>query len=401
MKILQLCHKPPFPLIDGGCIAMNNIAIGLIKEGHQVHVLAISTPKHPVIKDDEFEKYKCITHFESVFVNTSISVLGFLKSLIYHESYHIKRFDSKIFQAKLIDVLKNETFDIIQLETIFMTPYIETIRTYSNAKIVVRLHNIEHKIWERLVSNEKNLFKKGALKWLSYTLKRYEMSVLTKMDGFMAISSVDYQFFTNNTNVKGKVIPFGIDIENYEPDENYLPSNTPELFHIGSMNWLPNEEGIEWFLNFVWPQILEAFPGITFTIAGRSIPEKFFHLQSEAFKILGVVEDAREFMLSKDIMIVPLLSGSGIRIKIIEGMALGKTIITTSIGAEGLDITDGVNILIANTPEEFLEKVSLCVKSPQICKIIGENARNYVALHHHNNSISNEIITFYNSLLTK
>ena len=105
-------------------------------------------------------------------------------------------------------------------------------------------------------------------------------------------------------------------------------------------------------------------------------------------------------MLSKDIMIVPLLSGSGIRIKIIEGMALGKTIITTNIGAEGLDVTDGVNILIANTPEEYLEKIALCIKSPEICKIIGENARNYVALHHYDLSITNEIIAFYNSLLT-
>ncbi|MDX9891505.1 MAG: glycosyltransferase family 4 protein [Bacteroidales bacterium] len=401
MKILQLCHKPPFPLLDGGCIAMYNIAMGLIKEGHQVHVLAISTPKHPVVEDIEFEEYKTISHFDSVFVDTSVSVSGFLKSVLTNESYHIKRFDSKLFHNSLIEVLKNETFDIVQMETIFMTPYMETIRTYSNAKIIVRLHNIEHKIWERLVSNEKNILKKGVLKWLAFSLKKYELSVLQKIDGFMAISSVDYNFFINNTQVNGKVIPFGIEIDHYEPDEDYLPSKTPELFHIGSMNWLPNKEGIEWFLDQVWPKIIDAFPTITFTIAGRSIPEKFYQLKTDAFHIAGEVEDAKQFMLSKDIMIVPLLSGSGIRIKIIEGMALGKTIITTSIGAEGLDISDGVNILLANTPEEFLEKVTLCVNSPEICKIIGENARNYVALHHYNNSISNEIITFYQSLLTK
>lgn len=400
MRILQLCHKPPFPQLDGGCIAMNNIAMGLIKEGHQVKVLAISTPKHPVSNDAEFESYRSLTHFESVFVDTSISLSGFLKTMLRFDSYHIKRFDSKDFRNRLVEILKKETFDIVQMETIFMTSYIETIRNYSNAKIVVRLHNIEHKIWERLVSNERFLPKKWALKWLSSTLKKYELAILKKIDGFMAISSVDFDFFINETQTSGKVIPFGIDVDQYQPDENYLPSDTPELFHIGSMNWLPNIEGIEWFLEDVWPEIIKTFPNITFAIAGRKIPEKFYQIQDPSFVVLGEVEDAKQFMLSKDIMIVPLLSGSGIRIKIIEGMALGKTIITTNIGAEGLDVTDGVNILIANTPEEYLEKIALCIKSPEICKIIGENARNYVALHHYDLSITNEIIAFYNSLLT-
>lgn len=400
MKILQLCNKPPFPLLDGGCIAMNNIASGLFNQGHDVKVMAISTPKHPVKELKEFEYYRKQTRFDFIFVDTSISFWGMIKSFFKNESYHIMRFNSKEFHQKLIGILSHETFDIIQIESIFMAPYIDTIRSYSSAKIVVRLHNIEHQIWQRLVQNETNLFKKIILKWLSNTLKKYELSVFDKIDGFMAISSVDYDFFNHkNPNSKGKVIPFGIDIEEYQADDNYLPSDIPELFHIGSMNWLPNIEGIEWFMDDIWPLILEKYPHITFTIAGRNIPDQFYTKNTQNFNIVGEVPDAKQFMLSKDVMIVPLLSGSGIRIKIIEGMALGKTIITTSIGAEGLDITDGVNILIANTPQEFLEKISQCVNSPEICKIIGENAKNYVALHHHNNTISNEIISFYNALL--
>ncbi len=400
MKILQLCNKPPFPLLDGGSIAMNNIATGLMKQGHEVKVMAICTPKNPVKDLAEFEIYRKQTHFEAVFVDTSITVVGLVKSFFKNESYHISRFNSKQFHQQLIDQLTHNTYDIIQIESIFMTPYIDTIRTYSNAKIVVRLHNIEHQIWQRLVQNETNLLKRVTLKWLTNRLKKYELFIFNKIDGFMAISSVDYSFFIlNSHNPKGKVISFGIDIEDYQADDNYMPSDIPELFHIGSMNWLPNIEGIEWFIENVWPLIIEQYPSITFTIAGRNIPNHFYTKNIKNFKVEGEVPDAKQFMLSKDIMIVPLLSGSGIRIKIIEGMALGKTIITTSIGAEGLDINDGVNILIANTPQEFLEKISLCVNSPEICKIIGENARNYVALHHHNNTISNEIISFYNALL--
>lgn len=99
-------------------------------------------------------------------------------------------------------------------------------------------------------------------------------------------------------------------------------------------------------------------------------------------------------------MIVPLLSGSGVRVKIIEGMALGKVIITTSIGAEGLMVENGKNILIANTPEEFVAVLDKCVKTPDICTIIGENARNFVLLHHNNELITKQLIRFYESMLS-
>ena len=110
------------------------------------------------------------------------------------------------------------------------------------------------------------------------------------------------------------------------------------------------------------------------------------------------MESANEFMLDNDIMVVPLLSGSGIRIKIIEGMALGKTIITTSIGAEGLSVENGKNIFIADTPEEFLAVVDKCIKTPDICTIIGENARNYVLLNHNNEIVTRDLIDFYNEI---
>ena len=115
--------------------------------------------------------------------------------------------------------------------------------------------------------------------------------------------------------------------------------------------------------------------------------------------ILGEVADAQDFMHSKDIMIVPILSGSGVRVKIIEGMALGKTIITTSIGAEGLEIENGKHLFIADNKEDFIHAVEKCIKTPDICKIIGENARNFVVLYHNNDLIINKMVVFYADIL--
>lgn len=399
MKILQLCHKPPFPQLDGGTIAMNNISQGLIQLGHEVKVLAISTPKHPIIENEEYFDYIQHANFESVFIDTRLSFWGAFKSLLFNKSYHIERFDNKNFHHKLAEILQNENFDIIHLETIFIAPYIKTIKQYSNAKIVIRLHNVEHKIWERLVKNENNILKKLFLIKMTSLLKKFELSVFKNIDAYMAISEIDNSFFKSlDLPIKGITIPFGIDLHQYLLDDEYLPSETPQLFHIGSMNWLPNIEGIEWFIDEVWPKVIKMYPQLTFTIAGRNMPDSIKMHHIEGLIIAGEVPDAQKFILSKDIMIVPLLSGSGVRVKIIEGMALGKTIIATSIAAEGLDVTDGKNILIANTPDEMIKMIGLCVNSPEICKYIGENARNYVTLHHHNENISNEIIGFYKSL---
>lgn len=400
MKILQVCHKPPYPPIDGGCIAINSITQGLINQGNEVKVVAINTQKHPLMDTPKFREYAAATDFESVFINTSLNNWAAFKSLLLQRSYHIERFVSKQFSQLLSDILIREHYDVILLESLFVAPYISVIRKYSKAKIVIRLHNIEHKVWERLVHNETNILKKMVLKKMTKLLKNYESSILSKVDGFMTISEVDYNFFHElYPTIPGVTIPFGLDIDNYEYEEEYLPSDKPELFHIGSMNWLPNREGIEWFLDEVWEQVLKVYPEVTFTIAGRDMPEEFRARASENLKILGEVEDAKRFMLSKDIMIVPILSGSGVRIKIIEGMALGKTIITTTIGAEGLDVTDGQNIFIADEPEDFVLAIGKCVQTPDLCTIIGENAKDFVIVHHNNEIITRRIVNYFQDLL--
>ena len=399
MKILQLCHKIPYPPVDGGCIAINNITQGLLAAGHQVKVVAVSTPKHPVNKAELPADYVANTGLETVFIDTTPRFFPALKALLQNKSYHVTRFISKEMTKKLTSILQKETFDIVQLESVFVAPYIPVIRQHSNACIVLRTHNIEHQIWERMVQHAKNPLRKLGLSVLARKLKQYEQSLFGRVDGFMAISAPDYQYFHEQfPQTHGTVIPFGVDVDRYEPEEDYIPSDEPELFHIGSMNWLPNVEGVEWFLDEVWDKILAKFPEVTFTIAGHNIPDSLKHPTAANVQVEEDVPDANEFMLAHDIMVVPLLSGSGVRVKIIEAMALGKTVITTTVGAEGIDAKDGVQLLIANTPDEFVTALEKCIKTPDLCKIIGENAREFIQLHHNSEVISRRIVDFYTAL---
>lgn len=402
MKILQLCHKPPLPKIDGGCIAMHNITDGLLKNGQDIRVLVVETPKHPVKVDAFPMDYLQNTHFESIFIDTTPHLKDAAKAVLKRKSYQISRFYSKSMESKLIQVLQNEQFDIVHLESIYVTPYIPVIRKYSDAKIVIRIHNIEHQIWERLSNNEKWLMKKFIFGVNARQLEKVEKRILNDVDGYMTISQPDYDYFCSTAADKtGTVIPFGLDMDNYVVEDEYIPSEQPKLFHIGSMNWSPNMEGIEWFLEDVWPEIHQNHPELTFTIAGHGIPDKLYQRKDPNVQVAGAVPSANDFMLDHDIMMVPLLSGSGIRIKIVEAMALGKVVVTTSVGAQGLDVENGKHLFIADTPEEFLAVIDKCIATPDICSIIGENARDFISVYHNNDLITEKILDFYQQVIAQ
>ena len=302
------------------------------------------------------------------------------------------------FEQKIIEVLEKDKYDIVQLEMLYMTPYINIIRKYSDAKIILRSHNIEHLIWERITSVTKNPLKKSYLTYLTGKLKSYELTTMNDFDGIVTISNKDADYFKKaGCRISISDIPFGVDVTKYNnSNTNY---EFPSLFHLGSMNWMPNEEGIKWFLQNTWKVIHKRFPEIKFYLAGRMMPEWLQNIQKPNIEVLGEVDDAREFINSKAVMIVPLFSGSGIRIKIIEGMALGKAIISTTIGAEGIDYTNGENILIANTPDEFLRAIEKCNESKEFCELLGSNARKLIEEKHNLELITQKLEGFYKMVL--
>lgn len=398
MNILLLCNKSPYPAKEGGPIAMNAIIEGLVNAGHKVKVLAINTNKYNIDVNKIPSEYRKKTSIETVYIDLSIKPLDAFFNLFTKKSYHVQRFISKDFDKKLIEILNKNTFDIIQLETLFITPYIYTIRKFSKARIVLRAHNIEYLIWERVAKSCKNPLKKFYLKHLSKTLKNYEIQALEKYDGIASITKKDAEDLRNMGSKKAVIdISFGIDIEKFEIDNS--KTEFPSLFHIGAMNWIPNEEGIKWFLENAWTKIHSEFPELKFYLAGREMPQWFYKTKFPNVEVIGEVESASEFINSKSVMIVPLLSGSGIRIKIIEGMAMGKTIISTSIGAEGINYENGKNILIANTAEDYLNAVRKCVEDKDFTENIGKNARDLIDKHHDNKKIIERLSMFYQDIL--
>lgn len=397
MKILQVCSKVPYPPQDGGSIAMDILTHGLINAGNQVDVLAINTAKHFVNIEEVDLSYRNKTNYQLVFIDTAIKPLDAFFNLFSSKSYNISRFYSAEFEQVLIKKLQEEDYDIIHLETLWVTPYIDVIRKHSKAKVVLRSQNVEFMIWERLAEDTRNPIKKKYLKLLAKRLKNYEHEVLNKFDAVVTITDLDSKEY-ERMGCKTPIyhVPFGIDLNKYRIDTSNMEK--PSVFHIGAMDWRPNADGINWFLKGVWTKVLAKNNTIKLYLAGRKMPDWLLQLQMKNVVIEGEVPDSHQFINSKSIMIVPLNSGGGMRVKIIEGMAFGKTIISTSVGAEGIEYENGVNMLIANTEEEFCKAILKCVSDTDFSDTIGKNARILAETKYDNQNICNRLSTFYQEL---
>jgi len=397
LNILFICNKSPWPPHEGGPIAMNNLIEGVIEAGHTVKVLAINTNKYSVEPKNIPHKYKELTSIELVYIDLGIKPFGAFANLFTGKSYHVERFISNSFKKKLKEVLKKQKFDIVQIETLFMSPYISIIREHSNAKVVLRAHNIEHLIWKRVASITGNPLKKAYLMHLANTLENYEKTVLSEYDGIIPISSKDEDFFKSESNCAVKTISFGVNTEKLSLVSKDKSEHA--LFHIGAMNWIPNEEGIKWFLEKVWPKVNTEMPNLKLYLAGREMPSWLMDLEMNNVVVIGEVPNAYAFINSKTISIAPLFSGSGIRIKIIESMALGKAVISTTIGAEGISYTNKKDIMIADDADSYVQAIKKLYTDTDFCTAIGNNARKLILEEHNNSKLIDRMIGFYKSIL--
>ena len=394
----MLMNRVPYPVKDGGAIAMYNMLEGMHSMRQDVFALALNTKKHLVHPKKLPPLFSAIDYFDTSRIDTNVKIIPAVRNLFSNESYHISRFYSENFEDKIIKLLKATRFDIIHIEMLQMTLYLEAIRRHSKAKVVLRTHNVEHLIWERLAAAEKNPLKKTYLKLLAKRLKDYELSLLDKVDAIVPITSVDKDTFTAMGIDKPiHVSPTGLDMSAYTPTAN--GAEWPSVFHLGSMDWMPNLQAITWFLQEVWPKVNKQLPNLTFYVAGRHMPAWLKQLKQPGVQVVAEVEDAKEFIDSKSIMVVPLQSGSGMRIKIIEGMAMAKTIIATSIGAEGIGIENNNNIIIADSASTFADAIIRCANNQGLSNQLGQQARAFAEEEYDNKKIIGNLLLFYNQLI--
>lgn len=401
MKILQLCKKMPYPLKDGEAIAVTYLAKALHQLGAEVTLLSMNTTKHyvePETYHNQLDHYQAV---HTVGVDNRVNVKDAFLNLFSSASYHIARFVSGDFEQKLIQLLKAEDYDIVQLETLYLAPYVEAIRTHSKAKIVLRSHNVEHEIWKRITKNTSLGAKKLYLQLLSHRLEQFELNNLNTYDLLVAITQRDLDFFQRlGCSIPTHVTPIGLDLFDY--DRQPLPNPLKPTFgFIGSLDWMPNTEGIDWVLEEVWPIVLERLPEAELHLAGRNASSAWIAgvAQHSNVVVHGEVSSAAAFINQHAVMLVPLFSGSGMRVKILEGMALGKTVISTSLGLEGIHATPGKEVLVADQAGAFADAMVRCYQQPELLHQIGEQAVRFLHEHYDNQAVARRLLAHYQQLV--
>ncbi len=397
MKALILTNRVPFPPNSGYPIVVYNTIKGLLSEGVEISLFSLNVNKHKVDVDDIYDPIFEQINFHSYQIDTEVNIWGAFFNIFSNQSYNVSRFYDDDAARILENILRENEFDIIQFEGLFVVPYLDLVKVNSKAKLIYRAHNIEFDVWERLAARERFTPRRKYLEFLSRRLKIYEKEQINRFHQVFAISEPDRQNILQfGCQTRLEVFPVAVDFEKYQVDLS--KTSFPTLFHLGAMDWRPNKEGLEWFLEEIWPDIEKLSSELRFYIAGKNMQRQFFEYDSDNLIVEGEVFDAVEFMNSKAIMIVPLLSGSGMRVKIIEGMAMKKCIIATSMAAEGIACEHGKDILIADTPDEFYRSILQCITQPHRWREIGEQARKTVERDHDINTNAERMLGIYKIL---
>ena len=383
-NILIISHKPPYPKVDGGSIAIAQVLEAVLEQGCHVTFLCMETDKHP----SQNSITNTNLNFKAIYVNTKLKIASALTNMFTKQSYILSRFNQNVFRKALEKILKKQTFDTILFESLFTSAFLNTVNEHSNAKKLYRAHNIEHHIWLQQSNQNKNIFKRWYLNIHAKRLKNEEIKFWNNIDSILSISETDRSYIIKQCPTPTYTLGLHIEKRHLQYNDQ---STKVDFFHLGAMDWLPNQDGINWILKDVFPKVKQKEKSAEIHLAGRAMPTKLKSHKQDGYYNHGEVSNASDFMSKHKVMLVPLFTGSGIRVKIIDGMSLGKCIISTSIGVKGINCSNNKNILIANTENEFIEAMCFCIQNPDKVNEIGNEAKKYARENFSKQHITNEL----------
>lgn len=398
MRILYITNKPMFPLSDGGSVASWTWLKNMLHLGFGVKYLTIETDKHPY-EPEEFPKELIqIVSPRVEYVDTVIRAKDAFLSFFSSKSYNIERFYSPAFEQAVAEELRSAEYGLVMLENAYVLPYVPVIRKHFKGKIMIRTHNVEYRIWERLAQDEKSFLKRIFMKKLAKDLKNYEINHLPLTDGIAAISEDDVRLFRQmGIKIPVRSIPVSMELAASGFDYSQSPANH-DFFFLGAMNWQPNIESVDFLLEEVFPKILALQPEAKLHLAGSYMPDKLVNLKQPGVVVHGRVDDIRQFMTTHGILLVPMKSGSGIRIKILEALAFGIPVVSTSVGFEGIPVQHGVHGLLADTAEEIAACAVELSNDRNRAAQLGKNGQHMVLETFSQENVSQKLLEFIGSI---
>ena len=318
-----------------------------------------------------------------------------LRAFLKRQPITVARYDVPAYRQKFRALIAEQSFDLIHYEMF----HIAQFHTETDLPGVLSQQNVDSAIWRRLCSETVNPFYKFAYWTQQLAFQRYERVLSPKFDAVTCTSDIDAAVFQQYCATDAiEIIPNGVDITHYQPD---VTAEAPaHLIYIGSMDWYPNEDAVGFFVNEVLPRIQESVPEVKFSIVGGNPSPRVQKLAArEGVVVTGRVPEIKPYFAEATVFVVPLRIGSGTRLKILEALAMGKAIVSTTVGAEGLDLKDGEEIFIADEPIAFADAVIRLLTDSALRRRIGENGRARVERDYDWRSIGEKLHQRYTKIL--
>lgn len=372
MKILFLISQLPYPADTGAKIRGFN----LLKNLSASHSITLATFGDKV---KDADKLRIIQKFckEVILVpKKNNSFIVALTNLFSVYPYSSDKYYSRIMVKTIASMVKKEKFGLIHSDSLQVSRNVLGVKGIPK---VLTEHNIEFRIFLRAVQSCKNPIKKLYFYIQYLKLKKYEINAVKQFDRVIAVSEEDKKFLLSFVSEnKISVAPNGVDTQYFSPSTiDYRPNS---LIFTGSMDWLPNIDAMEYFCKEILPLVWKVDDKVKLYIVGRMPPKTIANLAKKDSRITvtGAVEDVRPYLEKAALFITPLRIGGGTRLKILEAMAMGKAVLSTSIGCEGLAVKDMENIAISDTVSDFASKVIELLNDESLRNRLGSEGRRLV-----------------------
>jgi glycosyltransferase involved in cell wall biosynthesis len=301
-----------------------------------------------------------------------------LAGLFSPRPYAVLRFASSEMRARIREFLARGSFDAVLCDTVYTTMNI----SYSNMPVIFNTHNVEHLVLQRYAALERNPAKRLYAWSEMRKLRKWEKSTCRRATIGMACSENDRQLLSSLCpGLRVTVVPNVVDVDRYAPQQEH---NSSTILFQGAMDWFPNRDAVAFFVDRILPVLKQSSPHVRFVVAGRnpspSFVSKFAGVHGIEFT--GTVPDMRAEIANAAVCVVPLRIGSGTRLKILEAAAMAKPIVSTRVGAEGLEFVDGAEIVLADEPSEFARAVADLLADPARRRTMGLAARRRVEIQY-------------------
>jgi polysaccharide biosynthesis protein PslH len=383
MKILVVTTRSPFPLIEGRALRSYNL-IKQLSLAHEVHLLSFVQSPMDIAGLEHMRGLCARVESQPLYLRwPRLQLLGdAVRELWGVAPLQVVKYRSLGMRRALSRLLAKEAYDLVHLDMLHLAEYRALC---AELPTVLMEHNVESVILARRAETESRWWARRYLQYQERKLHRFEAAACAAADQVVAVSAQDASVLGQMSGREVANVPNGVDTEFFQPR---LPCTGAipgaGLVYVGGFSWFPNVDAVRNFVEQILPLILEHRPDVTLTVIGpgqhRVAGQSWIH--HPQLRLVGLVEDIRPWVDEAAVYIVPLRIGGGTRLKILDAMAMSKAVVSTSVGCEGLAVTAGDNILVADSPREFAAHVLQLLEHPDEAQRLGRCGRQFVEQHH-------------------